>query len=93
VEKKLKESMSVEVLDLSANPNSKKELNSAFKMYSSYESAKAIFRASLKEYKQSEKVYTLEEHATEHIELQKDLVQLYSHCLLMESGRNNNTLT
>ena len=58
-----------------------------FLVFSNYEQAKQIFRASLKQYKDSQAIYTLEEFATEHIELVKDLVGLYSHCLFLETGK------
>ena len=91
MEEKLKNALHLEVLDLSTTlltTKVKKEIF-PFKIYTNYEEAKTIFRASLKKYKESEKIYTLEDHATENIELYKDLVGLYSHCLLVENGIKN----
>jgi hypothetical protein len=88
VEERLKKSIHLEVLDLSTSLlklNFQKD-DYEFKIFSNYEESKNIFRASLRKYKESEKTYTLEDHATENIELYKDLVGLYSHCLLVESG-------
>lgn len=64
-----------------------------FRVFADYESAKHIFRASIKKYKESEAIYTLDEHATEHIELLKDLVGLYSHSLILEQSTRLKRLT
>ena len=55
-------------------------------IYSDYDALKAIFRASVGLYKETEKIYTLEEFATEHIDLIKDQVSLYNHTLILENG-------
>lgn len=87
MEGNLRKFIDKEVLDLDSEVQTKKEsTDSPFKLYPDYESAKHIFRVSLKNYKESGQIYTLDDHASEHIELQKDLIHLWSHCLLLETG-------
>lgn len=57
------------------------------KIYNDYEALKIVFRAAIGLYKEVEKIYTLEEYATEHIDLVKDLVGLYNHSLILETGK------
>lgn len=92
MEQNLIRSVDLEVLDLSCSliPSLPKNSDFKFELFSNYEDAKQIFRASLKQYKESQTTYTLEEFASEHIELIKDLVGLYSHCLVLETGKNKN---
>ena len=88
MEQNLNKNMNLEVLDLRSTIQVSESINSEFifKIYPNYESAKEIFRTSIKNYKLSQETYTLEEFATEHIEIIKDLVNLYSHCLILETG-------
>ena len=89
MEQKILEAIEVEVLDFNTSSYPELQLVDSFnlRLRTNYEEAKEIFRASLCSYKEGMGIYTMAEHASEYIEMMKDMQGLYSHCLILETGK------
>lgn len=83
MEQSLKENIHKIVLDLQFEDDFSPGFE--FQIYQNYEQAKKAFRASYKAYNCAMSIYNLDEHATEYIEIMKDLQNLYSNSLVLET--------
>ena len=89
MEAKLLTKIELDVLELSNHlSSSQAKWESILIIHPTYESAKKVFRASLSSYKESMKIFTFEEHASEYVEVMKDMQALYSHSMIPETGNN-----